>query len=346
VASYGAYLPLDRRRELAGLGEVRALSLGAALFADISGFTALTEELGRTLGPRRGAEELTALLNRVFGSIVDCVDRQCGSIISFGGDSVIAWFPDDDGWRASTVGLDLIRILRDFRDTEQGPAGSLDIKVAVAAGTARRMRVGRASHSYMDVLAGEVNQALVAESKLLQAGEVAVTPDVATALEGRAHVRIVAENGRNRYLVETITELPPEPPPMEGGEDVAADEWLHPLVRDHLQQGLGGLMGQLRDVVTMFVSFEGREHSDREDEESFDDFVSRVQDVVASLEGMVLQALVDEKGCHLYAVFGASIAHEDEATRAVVAAQNLVGKRGKQSPIRVGIASGAVYVGA
>jgi class 3 adenylate cyclase/tetratricopeptide (TPR) repeat protein len=346
VPSKGAYVSLDRRRELAGLGDVQARSQGAALFADISGFTRLTEELGRTLGPRRGSEELTALLNRVFGLITAAIDHQAGSIISFGGDSVTCWFPDDDGWRATTVGHRLIMIFRDLRKTEVGPARSLDIKVAVASGTARRMRVGRAAHSYMDVLAGGVNDSLIIESSMLQAGELAVSLAVAIALEGRAKVvTTVTDIGRARHLVEEITEFPLPPPSLELTDEVAADEWLHPLVRDHLQQGLGGLMGQLRDVVTMFVGFEGEEDSLGPDE-SFDGFVARAQEVVASFEGMVLQALVDEKGSHIYAVFGASIAHEDEATRAVVAAQGLVGYGANPSQVRVGIAGGTVYVGA
>ena len=84
-------------------------------------------------------------------------------------------------------------------------------------------------------------------------------------------------------------------------------------------------MGQLRDVVTMFVGF-SHEHSESgEAPESFDAFVSRAQEVVASYEGMVLQALIDEKGTHIYAVFGASMSHEDESRRAVVAAQEIVG---------------------
>ena len=345
VPSHGAYLPLDRRRELAGLEQVEDLSQGSALFADISGFTRLTEELGRTLGPRRGAEELTALLNRVFGSITAAIDRQSGSIISFGGDSVTSWFPGDDGWRASSVGHELIRILRDLRDTEVGPARSLDIKVAVASGMARRMRVGRAAHSYMDVLTGDVNDSLITESSLLQAGELAVAPAVANVLEGRAKLRTVIDDGRLRHLVDEVIVFPQPPPPWDLTDEFAADDWLHPLVRDHLQQGLGGLMGQLRDVVTMFVGFEDGESSD-DAEESFDAFVARAQEVVASFEGMVLQALVDEKGSHLYAVFGASIAHEDEATRAVVAAQGLMGSGAKPSRVRVGIAGGTVYVGA
>ncbi|MGH8951302.1 MAG: AAA family ATPase [Acidimicrobiia bacterium] len=344
---FRAYLPLDRRRELAGLDEVQALSQGAALFADISGFTRLTEELGRTMGPRRGAEELTSLLNRVFGSITAAIDRQGGSVISFGGDSVICWFPEDDGWRATTVGLELVAILRAFREKEPGPARSLDIKAAVAAGTARRMRVGSATHSYMDVLTGDVNVSLVAESSLLHAGEVAVSAPVAAVLQDRAKVRTVSDEGRTRYLVEEIIEPPLLTPPPAFTDDVGADEWLLPFVREHLQHGLSGLMGQLREVVTMFVGFDDLAPSEEDQQaESFDVFVARAQEVVASFEGMVLQALVDEKGSHLYAVFGASIAHEDEPRRAVVAAQALVGNGTEASKVRVGIASGAVYVGA
>jgi hypothetical protein len=36
------------------------------LFADISGFTALTEGLRNALGPRRGAEELTRRIQAVY----------------------------------------------------------------------------------------------------------------------------------------------------------------------------------------------------------------------------------------------------------------------------------------
>ncbi|HEY6634982.1 MAG TPA: adenylate/guanylate cyclase domain-containing protein, partial [Acidimicrobiia bacterium] len=339
---------MDRRRELAGLGQVKALSEGAVLFADISGFTRMTEELGRTLGPRRGAEELTSVLNRVFGSITAAIDRQNGSVISFGGDSVISWFTDDDGTRATAVGLELVSILREFRQAEQGPAASLDIKAAIASGTAHRMRVGRNRHAYMDVLTGEVIASLVAESARLQAGEVGVSPEVASALTDRARLRTIMEDGAVHHLVEELTETPPPQPALDSdfADHVTAGEWLLPFVREHLQQGLDGLMGQLRDVVTMFVGFGHEPSETSEQSESFDAFVSRAQDVVASYEGMVLQALIDEKGPHIYAVFGASLAHQDESRRAVVAAQELVGASYAASRVRVGIASGAVYVGA
>lgn len=340
---------MDRRRELAGIGEVPRKSRGAALFADISGFTSLTEELGRALGPRRGAEELTTLLNRVFGPITAVIDGQGGSIISFGGDSVICWFPDDDGWRATAVGLELIGILGDFRESQHGPARSLDIKVAVASGLATRLRVGRAKRAYMDVLAGDVIASLVAESRLLQRGEVALSHGVSAAVAGRIETRTVEGNGRLRYLAGGLLEEPPAlpiPKPEVLDQRGAAD-WILPFVRDHLQHGLGEFMGQLRDVVTVFVGFGSEDEADEIlDVEEFDSFVATAQEVISSYEGMVLQVLIDEKGSHLYAVFGASIAHEDEARRAVVAAQHLIGGAGPASKVRAGMASGVTYVGA
>lgn len=55
-----AYLPGDRRRALAAGRELPDRVRGAAIFADISGFTRLTEELAREHGRRRGAEDTGA----------------------------------------------------------------------------------------------------------------------------------------------------------------------------------------------------------------------------------------------------------------------------------------------
>ena len=136
---------MDRRRELAGLGTLPATSTGAALFADISGFTHLTEVLSRNLGPRRGAEELSRLLNQVFGPTTTAIHEHGGSVISFGGDSVISWFAGDDGSQATAAALSLRSFIQVFRYQEAGgPAGDIDIKVAVVHGTSRRVRVGAA----------------------------------------------------------------------------------------------------------------------------------------------------------------------------------------------------------
>jgi class 3 adenylate cyclase/tetratricopeptide (TPR) repeat protein len=342
---------MDRRRELAGMGTLPATSTGAALFADISGFTNLTEILSRNLGPRRGAEELTRLLNQVFGPITRAIHEHGGSVISFGGDSVTSWFEGDDGHQATATALSLRSFIQVFRSQETGPAGDIDIKVAVVSGRARRVRVGRPEYSYMDLLAGQVVEALSSEAELLQRGEVAVSREVAEALGFQAELRTVSSEGHVRYLVDSITSASDRVISIDeyAIAEPRAREWLLPNVHEQIEQRLQGLMAELREVVVVFVGFDGIDHvHDDNAGASLDACVSWAQEVLGKYEGLVLQVLIDDKGCHLYAVFGASISHEDEARRAVIAALELTehsADSGVASKIRVGVASGVAYVG-
>src|SRR5262245_27839306 len=92
--SLAAYLPDDRRRALAQGRDLPDRTSGAALFADISGFTPLTEALARDLGPRLGAEELTRQLNLVYDTLIAQVKRFGGSVLFFSGDAITCWFDD------------------------------------------------------------------------------------------------------------------------------------------------------------------------------------------------------------------------------------------------------------
>jgi hypothetical protein len=73
-----AYIPRDRRRALAMGLEMQDRVAGSALFADISGFTPLTEALRNELGPQRGSEELTANISRVFHEVIGELDAFAG----------------------------------------------------------------------------------------------------------------------------------------------------------------------------------------------------------------------------------------------------------------------------
>src|SRR5512145_3106732 len=97
TSTLSAYLPQDRRRALA-VGQILPDSThGSVLFADISGFTPLTEALTHELGPRRGAEALTGLLNAVYDALIVKVERYGGSVIGFAGDSIVCWFDEGGG---------------------------------------------------------------------------------------------------------------------------------------------------------------------------------------------------------------------------------------------------------
>lgn len=102
------YLPVDRLHVLAKGEDLPESAHGSAMFADISGFTPLTEALARALGPRRGAEELTQQLNLVYDAIIAEVNRFGGSVLGFSGDAITCWFDVSGGeaaHRAVTAAL-------------------------------------------------------------------------------------------------------------------------------------------------------------------------------------------------------------------------------------------------
>src|SRR5512145_1836590 len=63
----------------------------AVLFADISGFTRLTEGLAER-GPV-GVETLARILNEYFGQLIDIIHDYGGDVVKFAGDAVIAVWP-------------------------------------------------------------------------------------------------------------------------------------------------------------------------------------------------------------------------------------------------------------
>src|SRR5829696_8843592 len=89
-----SYIPVDRRLAIARGLDLPARTSGAALFADISGFTPLTETLTRELGPQRGAEELSHQLIVIYSALIAQVDQYRGSVISFSGDAITCWFDE------------------------------------------------------------------------------------------------------------------------------------------------------------------------------------------------------------------------------------------------------------
>src|SRR3712207_6776441 len=106
-----AYIPSDRRYAMAARVPLPEHTRGSAMFADIAGFTRLTEALGAELGKHRASEELTASLNRVFHALIAEVDTYGGSVIYFSGDAITSWFDADDGLRAVAAAFAMQRAL-------------------------------------------------------------------------------------------------------------------------------------------------------------------------------------------------------------------------------------------
>jgi class 3 adenylate cyclase/predicted ATPase len=343
------YIPTDRRQALARGDSLPDWTSGAALFADISGFTPLTEALVRTLGPRLGAEELTRQLNRVYDALIAEVNRYGGSVIGFAGDAITCWFADQDltgftepagstscgaSLRATACALGMQQAMGQFNVVELsfGETVSLAVKAAVASGPVRRLLVGDPGIQLMDALAGETLARMAVGEHLANRGEVLVDAQTVECLGEWGQVlewRTDVETG-TRFGVVGELASPVEPVPWQALAPEALSEeqvrrWLLPAVYERLREGLGEILVELRPgVVTLFLNFAGIDYEgDEEAEAKLDRFIRWVQGLLARYEGSLLQLIIGDKGSYLYASFGAPVAHEDDPRRAVLAALEL-----------------------
>ena len=203
--STNVYIPHDRRRSLARGESLPDRAHGAALFADISGFTPLTEALTRTLGPHRGAEELTHQLNRVYDALIAEVNRYGGSVIGFAGDAITCWFDEASDLAccgaaslyAVQCALAMQRAMQQFTTVAlpSGETVSLAMKAAVASGSVRRFVIGDPDIQVLDALAGATLARMAAGEHLAERGDVVVDAQTAACLTEQIRIRAWREAG-------------------------------------------------------------------------------------------------------------------------------------------------------
>jgi class 3 adenylate cyclase len=118
---------------LLGSAEGARRTKGCLLFADIAGFTAMTERLA-AIG-REGAEELTRILNDFFAAMITIIHEEGGDVLRFGGDAMTLLFPPDLSG-ALRAALRMHEEIRRFQSiSARGGEFSLAIKTGISAGS-------------------------------------------------------------------------------------------------------------------------------------------------------------------------------------------------------------------
>ena len=358
------YIPMDRRQAIAHNKSLPEYAQGAALFADVSGFTALTESLAEELGLQRGAEEIIRHLNRVFSMLVNEVHRYGGSVITISGDAITCWFDDLDpkgnqrpsgsSERGIACALAMQTGMRQFATimTPGGRTITLEIKVAMAAGPARRFLVGDPNQHQIDVLAGHTLAVLAATEGQAHRGEILI------AAAGLPHLEekfIVSEWREKREfavitgLMQDVAPIPWPDLPNDAILEGQAQPWILPAVFEKVRAGKSDLLSELRPVAALFLKFGGLEYDAEADAGAkLDTFVQWVDQAITPYNGALLQLIVGDKGSYLYIVFGAPVAHNDDATQAVSAALALATPPESLAyitDIQIGLSYGQMRVG-
>ncbi|GIK55842.1 MAG: adenylyl cyclase [Chloroflexota bacterium] len=364
-----AYLPVTLARRVLdeGLPEpgIPRQVVAVALFTDISGFTAMSEELAAD-GPR-GAEELNRVLLMTFTAMIDVIHQMGGAVSHFYGDAMSVYFPDEEGLAANRAlacaqmmqRLMLTSFSRVVTNRPPGkqPFFELTIKIGVGYGLCQELVVGRPARSLEFVLTGTAVDEAAAAEKQAKSGQVIASRAVLV----QAGLPAAAD------FVPIQTEdwtLPPATPILRWSH-IAPDD--HPrlaavapafvhqaLARRLLTSGADNL-AEHRPVSSLFVQFD---FVGDEDESSAINTAVMGQQLQAYYEwacgvvarfgvenGRVNRVLTGDKGNQLHIMFGAPVAPDgpDQAMRCALALQ-----REKPAFIarqRMGLAVGKVFAG-
>ncbi|MEM9302346.1 MAG: adenylate/guanylate cyclase domain-containing protein [Pseudomonadota bacterium] len=313
---------------------------GAILFADISGFTPLTEKLAEA--GKEGPEELTRLLNEFFTVLIDRLEAESGEVVKFSGDALMVLFPSGkDGLPKATrramqaaEGLQEIVMNMGTLESSVGPV-SLAIKIGIGVGDVLAMEVGGLLGRWEYVIAGDpLRQAAAGESQA-SPGEIVASPEA---------IDVAHPDPIEPRKVQTVAF-----PKLENFDQVEKTlrRFVPGAVLGWLETQDRGWLCVLRPMTVLFIGTTEIAHEDPEDQEAFHEIVRAVQRTLYRFEGSLNKVAVDDKGTVIMALFGAPpLAHSDDAIRGVKAALEIQAvSRRMQRPVAIGVTTGVIFAG-
>jgi class 3 adenylate cyclase len=149
---------------------------GTFMFADVSGFTALSEELQKASAVE-GAEIMTHIINEFFTTMLEILSKSDGQMLKFAGDALLTFFPVGDEAdnvvtaKAIRTGLRMQRAMQEnfqpiiydpLRRTVRDKTFELTMSIGIARGQLFESLVGNSSqrdHIIMGSLPAKANSA-------------------------------------------------------------------------------------------------------------------------------------------------------------------------------------------
>jgi len=347
----------------------------AVFFADISGFTALAEQLAEQ--SPAGAEELSALLKDYFGQLIGLITAHGGDVVKFAGDGLLALWPvgkdeggrmkDEGGkWqvegfsssfiphpsslaeatqRAAQCGLAVQTALRDYTTTQ---GVRLALRIGISAGEVYAIHLGGAHKRWEFMVAGQPLAEMSLAEQQAQPGEVILSASAWTLVQEACQGQPLPSGDVRLEAIPLRTLLPLQAlrfPRLSEDATDALRAYIPGAILARLTAGQGGWLAELRHVTVLFINLPDLNHTTPLAQAQ--KVMRALQDSLYHYEGSINKLNVDDKGVTLVAALGLPpLAHEDDAVRGVQAAmamRNTLRDLGWRSAI--GVTTGRTFCG-
>ncbi|KAM6234893.1 adenylate cyclase type 10-like [Spheniscus humboldti] len=308
---------------------------GVLLFADISGFTALTEKFIQRSGTDRGTDELAQTLNYYLCDILEEMLIFGGDILKFAGDAVLVLWRTPPQELAKTISLVLqcswqIQKKCGSRGTHVGQ--KVHLKIGISAGSMSLLTVGDRRRQYF-LICGQVLGEVCEAEQLANAGEVILSATCwelceqhrlrTKRLAGKRAVKVTGmdrmswserQDALRKLVQHSVSHC------LEGegatrpafllpsGRDV--DEVLRKYVPEAALRKIYdsmplGLLSELRPVTSLFIQLRLAEDNRTANLYRIVHSASRMMlEILCPHKGKINKVLLFDKGCTFLCVFG------------------------------------------
>ena len=341
---FDSYVPRVLLRRLAVAPEELVQSIdGTLVFADVSGFTRLSERLARV--GEEGAEHLVDTINACFSALLADAYAHGGTLLKFCGDALLLWFEGTDHAIRGCASAALMRSrLRQVGRIETG-AGKvvLRMSVGVHSGSFETFLVGDSHREYL--IAGPGAGTVVALESAASAGQILLSSEAAAMLPSGC---VGADAGPGVLLRRPPVvgaEIPHEQVPTASDEAVA--RCLPTAVREHVSAAPA--MPEHRTAAVGFIQFGGLDDlieraGLRVTAEAVEELVRAVSEGVDRFQVCLLGSDIGTDGGKFQLAAGAPRALGDNEERMLLAVRHVI-ERKTRLAVRAGVNRGHVFTG-
>lgn len=314
--------------------------VGTLVFADISGFTRLTERLAAR--GRFGAEEMSDHLDVVLSELLTAAYDHGGWLVKWGGDALLLMFDTaDHALRACDAAAAMQSRMRRVGTLETSVGRvRLRMSIGIHTGTFSFHFLGQRHRELL--ITGEAATVTAALEAAAEAGDILVSPMTATLLPEACRGAV---KGPGILLTH-----PPRCEVIDGLEaspSVEVTGLIPELVLDHLVSGGG--VGEHRQVTVAFLEFAGLSRLRLESgDAAVDDALRHLVDVAQeSCHRNVVsfhETDISADGGKIMLVAGAPRGLEDPAEAMLCALRQIFEDPGPLS-VRAGVTAGRAFTG-
>ena len=315
---------------------------GTLVFADITGFTDLTEALAKR--GREGAEEIAGVVDAAFAELIRRAYAYHADLLKFGGDAVLLLFRGDDhAQRAAAAAVGMHDALAAMRrsSTSAGPV-RLRVSIGVHSGVFHAFLVGGIHREL--ILTGADATACVETEGVARAGEIALSEATARLFDPR----LLGAAREGAVLLAHAPDVAEMVPPFFDPAGVDLSQLLPSAYTRELRSEQAD--PEHRHVAVAFVEIRGTDALlDREGAdalaEALDESITAIQTSCVTFDVTFAQTDVSTGAVKAILLAGAPRSAGGAEEELMLRATRAILERPGPLPLRVGVNTGRVFAG-